>query len=111
MTSTPPSVALPVSIQAARTLRIQVYLPQWLADKFFEYLRKHNLSQAEGGRRAIAAFIRNALPSGEELFERVEARLVATLERDGGELRDKIGEIRQMLAEIRGLLREIAGRQ
>ena len=95
----------------ASTIRIQVYLPQWLAEAFFAYLREHGLTQAEAGRRAIRALVKRANPSGDAIVDRIEARLAATLERDGGEFREAITEIRQMLAEVRALLRELAGQQ
>ena len=95
----------------AHTVRIQVYLPHWLAQAFFAYLREHGLTQAEAGRRAIRGLVKQDNPPRQEAIDRIEMRLAATLEREGGEFRDAITEIRQMLAEIRALLRQLAGQQ
>jgi len=88
----------------ARTVRVQVYLPQWLADKFFEYLRTHNLSRAEGGRHAVRQLVQASKPSTEVLVAQLEERLAATVERSHGDQLQLIEEVRQSLVAIHELV-------
>lgn len=83
------------------TTRYQIYCPRGLTEEFEAYVRKHDLSVAEAGRRAIRLLLKIGEPghANTELSD-IESRIAATLSQHGERHRDLLEEIQQLLQQL-----------